>query len=82
MKKLSIFAASACFALMSCGGLGGTTANNGSDILGGIIGVLTNGAGVVNAVSSVIGLDKLSAQNLIGTWKYDGPGCAFTSERW
>ena len=81
MKKLSVLAASACLALMSCGGLGGTTTNNnGTDILGGIIGVLTNGSGVVNAVSSVIGLDKLSAQNLIGTWRYDGPGCAFTSE--
>ena len=80
MKKLSVLAASACLALMSCGGLGGTTTNGGTDILGGIIGVLTNGSGVVNAISSVIGLDKLSAQNLIGTWKYNGPGCAFTSE--
>ena len=81
MKKLSVLAASVCLALASCGGMGGTTTGaNGSDILGGIIGVLTNGSGVVNAISSVIGLDKLTAQNLIGTWRYNGPGCAFTSE--
>jgi hypothetical protein len=41
---------------------------------------MTNGTGVVNAISSVIGLDKVKAQNLIATWKYSGPGCAFTSE--
>ena len=81
MKKLSVLAASVCLALASCGGMGGTTTGaNGSDILGGIIGVLTNGSGVVNAISSVIGLDKLTAQDLVGTWRYNGTGCAFTSE--
>jgi len=35
---------------------------------------------VTNAIVSVIGLDKVSAANLIGTWQYNGPGCAFTSE--
>ena len=43
------------------------------------LGAVKNG-GVINAITSVIGLDKVSAQNLIGSWKYDGPGCAFTSE--
>ncbi|MBR4192295.1 MAG: DUF4923 family protein [Prevotella sp.] len=42
-------------------------------------GAVKNG-GVINAITSVIGLDKVSAQGLIGSWKYSGPGCAFTSE--
>ena len=33
-----------------------------------------------NILSSVIGLDKITQESLIGTWKYNGPGCAFTSE--
>ena len=41
---------------------------------------MTNGTGIVNAVKSVIGLDKVRAQELIGSWRYKGPGCAFTSE--
>ena len=69
MKKAILgFAAFACLAIASCG--------NMSQVLG----AMTNGTGVVNAISSVIGLDKAKAQNLIATWKYSGPGCAFTSE--
>ena len=40
---------------------------------------ISNGS-VVNAITSVIGMDKVSAQGLIGTWSYMGPGCAFTSK--
>ena len=36
--------------------------------------------GITNAITSVIGLDKVSAQGLIGNWQYKGPGCAFTSK--
>ena len=69
MKKAILgFAAFACLTMASCG--------NMSQVLG----AMTNGTGVVNAISSVIGLDKVKAQNLIATWKYSGPGCAFTSE--
>ena len=69
MKKVILgFAAFACLAMASCG--------NMSQMLG----AMTNGTGVVNAISSVIGLDKVKAQNLIATWKYSGPGCAFTSK--
>ena len=32
-------------------------------------GAVKNG-GVINAITSVIGLDKVSAQGLIGSWKY------------
>ena len=69
MKKAILgFAALTCLAMASCG--------NMSQVLG----AMTNGTGVVNAISSVIGLDKVKAKNLIATWKYSGPGCAFTSE--
>ncbi len=44
-----------------------------------VLSAMQNG-GVINAITSVIGLDKVSAQNLIGSWTYSGPGCAFTSE--
>lgn len=39
-----------------------------------------SGGTVANVFSSVIGLDKISQKGLMGTWHYDGPGCAFTSE--
>lgn len=84
MKK-NYFAAAAIAALTltSCGGLGtmGDT-NTGSttgNILGSIIGAATNGETISNILTSVIGLDKLSSRNLLGTWRYNGPGCAFTS---
>lgn len=48
--------------------------------MGQVLSAMTNGTGVVNAITSVIGLDKVSAQGLIGTWHYTNPGCAFTSE--
>ena len=69
MKKVMVgLAALVCIAMTSCG--------NMSQVLS----AMTDGTGVVNAISSVIGLDKVKAQNLIATWSYSGPGCAFTSE--
>ena len=69
MKKVMVgLAALVCIAMTSCG--------NMSQVLS----AMTNGTGVVNAISSVIGIDKVKAQNLIATWSYSGPGCAFTSE--
>ncbi|MBQ9215629.1 MAG: DUF4923 family protein [Prevotella sp.] len=53
-----------CLLLVSCGNLGS----------------MMSGTGVINAVSSVIGLDKVRTQDLIGTWNYSRPGCAFLSE--
>ena len=80
MKKARLsIAALTAFILMSCGGLG-TSSTSGSSILGDIIGAATSGGTIVNAISSVIGLDKMSASELVGTWKFQGPGCAFTSE--
>ena len=69
MKKVVLgLAALACLAMVSCGNMNQ------------VLSAMTNGTGVVNAISSVIGLDKVKAQNLIGSWKYSAPGCAFTSE--
>ena len=69
MKKIKIaMVCLTCLVLVSCGNMGQ------------VLGAMTNGTGIVNAIKSVIGLDKVSAQGLIGTWQYKGPGCAFTSE--
>ena len=65
MKKIKIgMTILCCLLLFSCGNLGS----------------MMSGTGVINAVSSVIGLDKVRAQDLIGAWNYSGPGCAFMSE--
>lgn len=69
MKRIKIaMVCLTCLILVSCGNMGQ------------VLSAMTNGTGVVNAIKSVIGLDKVSAQGLIGTWQYKGPGCAFTSE--
>jgi len=67
MMKMSL-AGVVCMALVSCANMGQ------------VLSAMTNGTGVMNAITSVIGMDKVSAQGLIGTWQYKGPGCAFTSE--
>ena len=69
MKRVKIgMLALASLVMISCGNMGQ------------VMSAMTNGTGIANAVKSVIGLDKVKAQQLIGDWKYKGPGCAFTSE--
>lgn len=85
-KKNYLAVALAALTLASCGGLGtgmgnGSAAGGGAgNILGGILGAATNGETLGNILGSVIGLDKVSQRSLIGMWRYDGPGCAFTSQ--
>jgi len=68
MRKIQlVLVAVACTLLVSCGNMNQ------------VLSAIQNG-GVINAITSVIGLDKVSAQNLVGSWTYNGPGCAFTSE--
>ena len=68
MKKIKIATlALICLVTISCG--------NMNQIMGAM-----SGKGAINAITSVIGLDKLSAKGLIGAWRYRRPGCAFTSE--
>lgn len=59
---------------------GSTAASAGSSILGSVISSATNGNTLGNIFSSIIGLDKLDAHALVGTWHYSQPGCAFTSQ--
>ena len=71
MKKKSILACAAALLMTSCGFTGGTATNGASttDILGGILGAITN----PNTLGDI-------EKDVIGTWKYYQPGCAFTSE--
>ena len=92
MKKIFLFAAVAALMMTSCG-TNGTLNQMGSAVLtdvltGGQTGATTttttNTGNAVNTVlQSVLGITgtKVSKQNLIGTWKYSQPGCAFTSEK-
>ena len=57
-----------------------TSAATGGSVLGSILGATANGETLGNVLSSVLGIDRITQKNLIGTWKYKGPGCAFTSE--
>ena len=47
---------------------------------GTILQAMTSGGTLANAFTSVIGLDKVTKAGMVGTWHYDSPGCAFTSE--
>ena len=47
---------------------------------GTILQAMTSGGTLANAFTSVIGLDKVTKSGMVGTWHYDSPGCAFTSE--
>lgn len=68
MKKIKIMLMGmACLMAASCGNMNQ------------VMSAISNGS-AVNAITSVIGLDKVSAKGLIGTWTYLRPGCAFTSK--
>jgi len=93
MKKFFLFAAAAALMMTGCGtnsSLNQVGTAVLSDVLtGGQTGATTtttttNTGNAVNTVlQSVLGITgtKVSKQNLIGTWKYSQPGCAFTSEK-
>jgi hypothetical protein len=94
MKQTSIILiAVVCAMLTSCGAVGiGTAANssestqtqqaaaNNSDMLGNVLSAVAGGSGLGNVLQSVLGLDKVTKQNIVGTWSYSQPGCAFTSK--
>lgn len=83
MKKFtSILPGLAIMLCVSCGSLGTGSSNSssGSSVLGSVLGSGANASTIGNVISSVIGLNKLTEKNLHGTWKYSGPGCAFTSD--
>lgn len=63
------------------GNAASSAASAGANILGTLASNATSGANLGNILASVIGLDKMSQANLIGTWAYLNPGCAFTSQK-
>lgn len=84
MKKTkATLVAAATALLIACGTMG--QAGSGSSTTGSVLGaVLTDvlqGGTLGNVITSVIGAQKVTAADLVGSWKYSGPGCAFTSEK-
>lgn len=75
MKKICSIIASLVL-LSSCGTMGSDTGN----ILGSILGALGNENTVNSLADLVIGYVKIDQSQLVGTWKYTEPSCAFTSE--
>lgn len=76
---LAVMTVVGCGTMAPGGGAGSSTAGSGS-VLGTVLGSVINGGGI-EAIASVIGATKITQQSLIGSWKYSGPGCAFTSEK-
>ena len=82
MKKVSVIVMSAtAFLAVGCGmpGATGTSSSNGN-ILGSVLNDVLQGGTISNVITSVIGAQTVTKANLIGSWKYSNPGCAFTSE--
>ena len=87
MKKISLIVATAVSMMLSSCGMGttGTTSGTttgaaGAGALGSVISAVTNGQVLGNVLQSVLGLDKMTKADLIGTWSYSQPGCAFTGK--
>lgn len=83
MKKLFYSSSAALMLLVSsCGTLGtGTTASSSAgSAVGQVLGAAANVETIGNVIGNIIGLNTLTAKQLYGTWKYKGPGCAFTSQ--
>ena len=83
MKKVRhLVLAAATMLVVSCG-VGGTTGGNQSQtgsILGAVLTDVLQGGTISNVITSVIGAQTVTRANLIGSWIYVSPGCAFTSE--
>ena len=70
MKMIKITVASLCMMALAVATISSCTA----------LQTIGSGGTVGNIFTSVIGLDKVSEKGLIGTWRYNSPGVAFTSE--
>ena len=82
MKKMKSFAlAAATMMLVACGTMGTTGSGSQSgNILGAVLTDVLQGGTISNVITSVIGAQTVTKANLIGSWRYTSPGCAFTSE--
>lgn len=87
MKKTKTFAvAMTILSLTACGTVGqtGTAGSTGAasgSVLGSVLSGVLQGGTLGNVITSVIGAQKVSASDLVGSWTYYGPGCAFTSDQ-
>ena len=87
MKQTKTFAvAAATLLLTACGTVGqaGTTSSTGASsgsVLGSVLSDVLQGGTISNVISSVIGAQKITAKDLVGSWTYSAPGCAFTSDQ-
>ena len=84
MKKI-VFSLATCFSMIMAGcGMMGNNGNGGNNELGnvlnGVLGVLGSESTLGSLADLVIGSVKLTQADLVGTWGYEAPGCAFTSE--
>lgn len=73
MKKMKITLASLCLVALT----GAVMTSCGA---GTLLHTMGSGGTIANIFTSVIGMDKVTEKGLIGTWRYDSPGVAFTSE--
>lgn len=82
-KKKIIMVAAATTLLTACGTLGqtGSAGSTTGSVLGSVLTDVLQGGTISNVITSVIGAQKVSAADLVGSWSYSGPGCAFTSEQ-
>lgn len=85
MKKAKVFVLAASMMAVGCMAPG-TNANRGSssqsgDILGAVLTDVLQGGTISQVITSVIGAQTVTRSNLIGSWRYFGPGCAFTSDK-
>ena len=89
MKKTFLCAVLATMMMTGCGTGNSTIDQLGSAVLNDIVAKGSNSATssstttttVGNILQSVLGTSTMTQQNLIGTWTYSQPGCAFTSEK-
>lgn len=89
MKKITFSALSVMsLVLVSCGSVtlnkDAALLNNAQNATSGLLGTLvqnaTSGDNLQNIFTSFIGMDKVTKKGIVGTWKYNQPGVAFTSQ--
>ena len=87
MKKTKTFVvAVASLFLTACGAVGQTTTSSSGSaasgsVLGSVLSGVLQGGTLGNVITSVIGAQTIKASDLVGSWKYSAPGCAFTSDQ-
>ena len=85
MKKTTVVAV-ATLLFTACGAIGqtntaSTTKASSGSVLGSVLTDVLQGGTLSNVITSVIGAQKMTAKDLVGSWTYSGPGCAFTTDQ-